>query len=1609
MNVDASVMSRSTSDVIETEANKLLQTGKYSAIDMIFPIFDQMTQTVKISSIFYYLAFLYLVFQIGCTSLWMARTSNISSSSSFYTQYSNFQKFAFLYSGESDSQMLTMFLVHTVFFAASLFLLIYQTSYYQKFRRLVRWTLYPTRFFFEVFPMIIAHPLAFLFSKLFIKVSAGQASQLNSLFLVMVAFYYLYFFTTFYFCGSLFSKSAYLGSHPFSTFDFKPFLLQCFANSLILLGFNCFTIFPEWTNLFLVIGHIFLAVMIITNFGHLPFVHRFTNVMSISVTISSIALDIVHILGNKVMTLSPMIPLISFVAVLLISTLITYLVVERSVKKIFLDLSYNRTKNIVEMESDAGDTIIPPEEEKNQRFRDIALDKDEVKGLMYLHYGLEGMCDTFIDISLPKFIITHHNDTQNLMSIVKILVLFPNEYRLLNLLLQTVTRRRDLTFSHRFLIFQVYRIKILRQSSSSSAASEKLTEMKQITKQIESSTRSFFQRTECNTSVLLNLAQTISKGQALWQEALKEYPNSSAHHEAYSHFLVECSTDFEGAVRIKHKSSLIEAGQNFSIDLCFRSMVSCFPGYLKKKVLDVKGNPIKAHGKKKGTQNSQSHSSNPVGSFSTSNEFDARLEEEVGKTIIQQSKMRLALQHSTKERKANNSYRLTSYNIFTLILGIGALSGIFFVYRSYFSERYGATLRSSIANECRYRFSLGTLCVLLNWANHTTPLRYDPMPALGDVLLYGNETESVISTNTTYEDSIMINSIKSRDSYDSFLNELASVASTGENIYTMTKVLLNPTTAITYCRRGVPMIPRLVNLKTAMTYAYITQALLTTTRYDNVSYNYWWNDSLCFCNLISTQSYISTSFRDMRQSLVENQRQAATSVKSQLSLVTIIVPSAYFALSFLLFLIISISFIYEINDLVKSILSLDPQFKQSASQPIKRGGSEDNDIQAAIGSKISSDSKIYVFFIVFFLAFAGISAILVGVMLESQSLNEKFEYLAQWTYMNSVCSPVMVDSLIALFNSIFLSDPDINSSFTNITSQLAWAELWLSLLETVKDNNMKETNGIPSVLGFDTIIDSEILKESCTPKKTNVTFHDMYVCGSTNQMLSFFRDMSIEIRVKLSSYQGKLINEIPVNMLHLVTTHAIPKLQKVDARLDALMMGFVASFESMLLLLYIVGLLLTIVIFGLVLYFIQTLDTAYSAALTLLRRLPPIGIISNNDLVNYLMNRNGKNSETEMTTSRSIIHNSPDGIFCLSLSGIIETVNPAVTHLLGYTPEQMLGQPLTAVLATDEQEKVMNQIGLMKNRQSALSFEDHTICITDNDARLPCNLIILAMTDDSKSSVESFVVIIRDESQLLKQQQEAEEAKKQSEDLLFQILPRDIVVRLNQGEKDISFTVTSASIMFIDIVKFSEYSANLTPQEIMGNLSTLFAAFDESLAKYPLLTKIKLIGDVYMCASGLFSSEDQNANHAEQIIRFGLDALQQLEETNIKLNANLNVRIGVNSGGPLIAGVLGTDKPVFDIIGDPINVASRLCSTDIAGRIQISQGTYDMISQLDFSIEQRGEIFLKGKGKTMAYLIRPSHGFAFQLSSQEMISGSQLSLLKESKSIPDEISVSKPI
>ena len=205
-----------------------------------------------------------------------------------------------------------------------------------------------------------------------------------------------------------------------------------------------------------------------------------------------------------------------------------------------------------------------------------------------------------------------------------------------------------------------------------------------------------------------------------------------------------------------------------------------------------------------------------------------------------------------------------------------------------------------------------------------------------------------------------------------------------------------------------------------------------------------------------------------------------------------------------------------------------------------------------------------------------------------------------------------------------------------------------------------------------------------------------------------------------------------------------------------------------------------------------------------------------------------------------------------------------------------------------------------------------------------------------------------------------EQAK--AENLLLNILPRSIAERLKAQAQPIADQVGSASILFADVVDFTPWSERLPPAAVVGYLDHLFSHFDELAERYGL-EKIKTIGDCYMVAAGVPAAR---ADHARALALMALDMVDAMHSDD---GVGLELRVGINSG-PVVAGVIGRKRFLYDLWGDAVNTASRMESHGTPGRIQITRATYELIAD-EFECESRGTIAVKGKGEVEAwYLIR---------------------------------------
>ncbi len=241
-------------------------------------------------------------------------------------------------------------------------------------------------------------------------------------------------------------------------------------------------------------------------------------------------------------------------------------------------------------------------------------------------------------------------------------------------------------------------------------------------------------------------------------------------------------------------------------------------------------------------------------------------------------------------------------------------------------------------------------------------------------------------------------------------------------------------------------------------------------------------------------------------------------------------------------------------------------------------------------------------------------------------------------------------------------------------------------------------------------------------------------------------------------------------------------------------------------------------------------------------------------------------------------------------------------------------------------------------------------------------------------SRDGISVFFHDITKRKKMESALRKERNKTENLLLNLLPEPIAERLKEEPGVIADKFEKATILFADLVNFTQISTTMPATKLVYLLNEIFSSFDELSEKHGL-EKIKTIGDAYMVAGGIPIARP---DHAEASAEMALDMLVAIDELNVKLEATFDLRIGINSG-PVVAGVIGTKKFIYDLWGNAVNTASRMESHGVPGRIQVSFYTYELLRD-KYEFEERGLIDVKGQGEMRTYFLTgPKTASALQI------------------------------
>lgn len=329
---------------------------------------------------------------------------------------------------------------------------------------------------------------------------------------------------------------------------------------------------------------------------------------------------------------------------------------------------------------------------------------------------------------------------------------------------------------------------------------------------------------------------------------------------------------------------------------------------------------------------------------------------------------------------------------------------------------------------------------------------------------------------------------------------------------------------------------------------------------------------------------------------------------------------------------------------------------------------------------------------------------------------------------------------------------------------------------------------------------------------------------------------------------------------------------------------------------------------------------------------------------------------------RSIFENATEGIFQVTAEGQYITANPALARIYGYeSPAELMtqitniGQQLyVEPMRREDLTAFMQKYDTLSGMESEVYRQDGSVIWISENIR---------PVTDANGTLLYYEGSVADITERRQAEVALQQARKRAELLLLNILPQPIAERLKLGKRTIAESFDAVTVLFADLVDFTEFSTQTSATELVELLNMIFSKFDQ-LAEQLGIEKIKTIGDAYMVVAGL---PTPHLDHAQAIAQMALDMQVAIAQFNAETGKAFQIRIGINSG-PVVAGVIGIKKFSYDLWGDTVNTASRMESHGLPGCIQVTATTYDLLRD-QYVFKERGSIQIKGKGEMMTYLL----------------------------------------
>lgn len=1185
------------------------------------------------------------------------------------------------------------------------------------------------------------------------------------------------------------------------------------------------------------------------------------------------------------------------------------------------------------------------QDQKYEQFDQISFSSMN-DAISYFHIGLQNQCEYFYDFSFMRYMIENYAEKKIVFAIGQVAVLFPSELQFLGYILSLLTKLPKYSVGEHFLLYQIQRIHIVRQSSVSKDATMRLASLQKVSLDAISSVRGFWLEI-LNVKHIISFASLrLIRKKSLethykFLDAVENYQNNPAIVSEYVNFQIEVLGDFYGALQTTKKLFLLDQGKTIVVDYAYSSLLNTFPNYLYKGILDAKGNFINS-------ELSSNLSTSAISMSTSSNHEDVDDKyDELMNSYFEHPKLRIALQNRLSKFKLKSitiSKVLACLQILsTLIIFLVIIVVVLYKIKGAQCLFFLSNEMSELSSEIDFQ---GLACslmylelkgIFMGKASIYDILNIPPETSTNELTLLNNPTISLVDRSLEMKEHLM----QTIDAFNEFMKDdtVEFLFNAFNNDYVdYWKVELDGTVRV---KNKYPMRKFLVDF---IDISLSLNQLLET----NVTKFAIHSKKIMLATLSATRF-----IQQFQYEIDESGKNKYQALATESSTAIVFVAVALFIIFCALRLWNIVRLYKETKECTLLLKNVNISDIKQSIKPINLKHKEE---RLSITNTITANERdvlvlLYPLFVIISL-FITCFVVLWSVV-DTMTIVKDQKSIYDLATMNTIRLIALSGSVLTIFGGYSGLVPP-NSSVASFSYY---------------GNILKNSHRffITAIL-------------NANKEFSSFYFSSENLEGINNDLAIYIDSLSMDNKMNMLISNLELMNSThtPFNdskiaeIIYIVDKYTFNDFKRIQDNIEEYKVASTSEIQLSMFITLGIGVVAAIIFFLLEFIFIQGYGRAVTGITQLLMMLPPLSVVQSPQLMKKFNPVKELNEvDFALTNEQMILASCANSIIIIDKDFTIQNTNIAFEKFTGFTPDQALGQPIFWIIPDNmsssrgdealQQEQLLSRLREIVE-EGATDIASLKLAIITDSGNIEIVLCTIIPVMRLKDELDSICIMLKDLSNEVRQKRLISDTKDRIENLIESLVPMEVVPQIKGNKGMTLFVSNSATVIFIEITELAGYVHTMSPKALMENMRYIYDEFDRAVTEYSAIHTLKTTDDLYVGCSGLFDFKDNPDIQVDQSISFCLDMIDKFDAINEQLDTDMHLRIGINHGGPLAGSVLNPTSPSFDMLGGIIGLAVKMQSDGPVGKVQVSESVKNIVNPEKYKIIE-GDVLLGARGR----------------------------------------------